>query len=715
MAPQVSVVVATYRSGPGLDRLVESLEAQSLAPGDLELIAVDDGSGDGTLERLTALAATRPWMRVSAVPHSGWPCAPRNAGLELAEGEYVLFADHDDVLYPESLERASAFARKNQADVLNGKEVRTHSWWWGMSAFRQDVPVNEPGDVAALLPMTPHKLYRRQFLLDHGIRFIEGARVLWEDVYFNIDVFTHHPRVATLSSYPMYHWVATGANSSSTFDRDPAEQWSHLRRVMTHVREAGLDADSRDWLLGHWYRTRVLGWIGPGLLSRPAAVTAIGLPLLEGLVEDLVPERLDAALGPMDRGRADLLRAGRTDLLHQLAEADRGITLVPRVRDVSVTDGRVSVLAEGVLERDGVPLELRRHGDRIQRLLPPEIARVVSSTALDVSGWAEPRVDMCARGRASRVPWVLPTAAEAELEAAAPDTAHLRVTARGVLDLDHALFGRPLDEQMWDFGLRVDLGGPAPSRLLSSTGFPDLLLPRRDEVAVFYDNAGGLLSLDRDGSKRGLVASSRLVPPRTSGVVGDPVQIDLEGTAVAGPRPAPAEVLVGDRTVAAEVVRTDSGTALRFVLPDVAGGEQLSVRLAGRTRTTQLSTSVSRRRVRLVVTPPDGSAQSPAPRRVTEGWVAVVRGSLLARGLVPARRELGRVLRLLRARYRHRSGALHTAWARQPPRRGASVMRYVVSDVHGHREELVEALRSAGLLDAAGTLERRRRHVVGPG
>ena len=52
------------RSGPGLDRLVESLEAQSLAPGDLELIAVDDGSGDGTLERLTALAATRPWDAV---------------------------------------------------------------------------------------------------------------------------------------------------------------------------------------------------------------------------------------------------------------------------------------------------------------------------------------------------------------------------------------------------------------------------------------------------------------------------------------------------------------------------------------------------------------------------------------------------------------------------------------------------------------------------
>lgn len=331
MAPLVSVVVATYRSGPGMDRLVASLDSQSLAPGDLELVAVDDGSGDGTLDRLRAMAASRPWMTVSEVPHSGWPCAPRNAGLELATGDYVLFADHDDVLYPESLERAYRFARDNDADLLNGKEVRTQQWYWAWGTWEQDVPLHPLGDVRGILPMTPHKLYRRQFLLDHGIRFIEGRRVLWEDVYFNIDAMAHRPRVATLSSYPVYHWVATGSNSSTSFGRDQDEQWGNIRNLLTHVHQSGLDDPSKEWLLAHWYRTRVLSWMGPKMLTRKPETMERGLPLVERIVADLLPETLDAFLGPVDLARAQLLRAHRIDLLHQLAEADRGVTVTPRV------------------------------------------------------------------------------------------------------------------------------------------------------------------------------------------------------------------------------------------------------------------------------------------------------------------------------------------------------------------------------------------------
>ena len=331
MAPLVSVVVATYRSGPGMDRLVASLDAQSLAPGDLELVAVDDGSGDGTVDRLRAMAASRPWMTVSEVPHSGWPCAPRNAGLELATGDYVLFADHDDVLYPESLERAYRFARDNDADLLNGKEVRTQQWYWAWGTWEQDVPLHPLGDVRGILPMTPHKLYRRQFLLDHGIRFIEGRRVLWEDVYFNIDAMAHRPRVATLSSYPVYHWVATGSNSSTSFGRDQDEQWGNIRNLLTHVHQSGLDAPSKEWLLAHWYRTRVLSWMGPRCSPASPRPWSGGCPWWSGSWPTCCPRRWTCSSDRVDLARAQLLRAHRIDLLHQLAEADRGVTVTPRV------------------------------------------------------------------------------------------------------------------------------------------------------------------------------------------------------------------------------------------------------------------------------------------------------------------------------------------------------------------------------------------------
>ena len=71
--------------------------------GDLELIFVDDGSTDGTAERLDALAAEHGHVRAAHIPNSGWPGRPRNIGIDMARGEFVYFADHDDWLEPDAV------------------------------------------------------------------------------------------------------------------------------------------------------------------------------------------------------------------------------------------------------------------------------------------------------------------------------------------------------------------------------------------------------------------------------------------------------------------------------------------------------------------------------------------------------------------------------------------------------------------------------------
>src|SRR4051812_19719070 len=87
------------------------------------MIFVDDGSSDDTLARLRALAATRPHMVVDDIPNSGWPGRPRNVGTAQARGDYVFFADHDDYLFPEALERMHRFAVENDLDLVHPKEV----------------------------------------------------------------------------------------------------------------------------------------------------------------------------------------------------------------------------------------------------------------------------------------------------------------------------------------------------------------------------------------------------------------------------------------------------------------------------------------------------------------------------------------------------------------------------------------------------------------
>ncbi|MEA2289920.1 MAG: poly(ribitol-phosphate) beta-N-acetylglucosaminyltransferase, partial [Solirubrobacteraceae bacterium] len=96
MAVKVSVVVPVYNPGPHIDDCIASVLRQSLPASEYEAIFVDDGSTDGTGERLDEIAAEHPHLRVIHIENSGWPGRPRNVGVEAARGEYVYFVDNDD-------------------------------------------------------------------------------------------------------------------------------------------------------------------------------------------------------------------------------------------------------------------------------------------------------------------------------------------------------------------------------------------------------------------------------------------------------------------------------------------------------------------------------------------------------------------------------------------------------------------------------------------
>ena len=123
-APKVSVIIAAYRPGEAVHRVIDSLDAQTLPQDEFEVIFVDDGSPDDTYARLQGFAATRPNMQVYRIENSGWPSRPRNVGIGHARGEYVLFMDHDDSLFPDGLRRAYEYAKLNGADVLSPRKVR---------------------------------------------------------------------------------------------------------------------------------------------------------------------------------------------------------------------------------------------------------------------------------------------------------------------------------------------------------------------------------------------------------------------------------------------------------------------------------------------------------------------------------------------------------------------------------------------------------------
>ena len=95
--PLVSVVIATYNGERHIAQTLQSVLGQSHSR--VEIIVVDDGSTDGTVEAVNALQAT---LRVIQ-RHNGGVSSARNAGAAVAQGELICFLDQDDIWHPEHL------------------------------------------------------------------------------------------------------------------------------------------------------------------------------------------------------------------------------------------------------------------------------------------------------------------------------------------------------------------------------------------------------------------------------------------------------------------------------------------------------------------------------------------------------------------------------------------------------------------------------------
>ena len=103
--PTVSVLLPVRDAGPYLEACLESLERQTLT--DLEVVAVDDGSSDGSAERLDSWAARGTWLRVLHQPPEGLVAA-LNRGLAACRGSLVARMDADDISHPRRLELQAA-------------------------------------------------------------------------------------------------------------------------------------------------------------------------------------------------------------------------------------------------------------------------------------------------------------------------------------------------------------------------------------------------------------------------------------------------------------------------------------------------------------------------------------------------------------------------------------------------------------------------------
>ena len=214
---RLSIIIPVYNAEDYLDSCLQSIIAQDYTS--LEVILVDDGSTDSSPLICDRYSATDPRFRTLHKPNGGVSSA-RNAGLELAKGEYVMFVDSDDTLLP--------YALDDVMDVVTGEDMVLA----GYSVFMEGVPIKNVHPVATvsykgveysqffqnnlrrnceMLDAPWAKLFKRKAI--GSIRFNEGLHYAEDKLFvfsvmagcssiktFAGDVYAYHTRPGSLGS-----------------------------------------------------------------------------------------------------------------------------------------------------------------------------------------------------------------------------------------------------------------------------------------------------------------------------------------------------------------------------------------------------------------------------------------------------------------------------------------------------------------------------------
>ncbi|MDO9380926.1 MAG: glycosyltransferase [Nocardioidaceae bacterium] len=235
MTPDVSVVVPVYNTMPYLRECLDSLVAQTIGLDRLEVVAVDDGSTDGSGELLDEYAARHPGTVVVAhQANSGGPASPCNAGLDLARGRYVFFLGADDHLGAEALERLVDAADRWESDVVFGTMEGVNGRYVHQAMFdrtRESVTF-EQNPLAFAVSNT--KLFRRSLVEEHDLRYREDMRV-GSDQPFTVEAMVLARKISVLADYTYYYAVRRHDASNISYATTWLERATDIHVVMDHI------------------------------------------------------------------------------------------------------------------------------------------------------------------------------------------------------------------------------------------------------------------------------------------------------------------------------------------------------------------------------------------------------------------------------------------------------------------------------------------------
>lgn len=207
--PEISVIIPAYNVEGYIEACLKSIVKQTFK--NIEIIVIDDGSTDNTLNIINAFAQLDSRFIVVKQTNKGVSVA-RNSGLKLAKGKFISFIDSDDYIDIDYLEKLHSSINEFDADIAvasilkHKKNYNKFNKKYNKTICESDLQKKYKlcADNRTRFFYVWNKLYKTELLKNNNILFIEGR--VFEDVMFSVQAIYHAKKIVSVPKIK-YHYI----------------------------------------------------------------------------------------------------------------------------------------------------------------------------------------------------------------------------------------------------------------------------------------------------------------------------------------------------------------------------------------------------------------------------------------------------------------------------------------------------------------------------
>ena len=259
----LSIIVPVYNVERYIYTCVESLYKQGLDENDFEVIIVNDGSTDGSIDAINNIISKHSNITVLNQANQGLSSA-RNNGLLQAKGDYILFVDSDDFLIPDTVGDMLKEACCKKPDILIADFIKLTNEQIDNGSIPNKTPYSstmKPDDTNTLALLNPQEcyvwrsLYNKDFLLSNNIYFIPG--VCFEDVPFSADCYMKAKK-CIISKNVFYIYRQRPGSIVATIDYDKILDFNTIIEYLWNLRNKVTSSVDDKLIMSFIYKTHQL-------------------------------------------------------------------------------------------------------------------------------------------------------------------------------------------------------------------------------------------------------------------------------------------------------------------------------------------------------------------------------------------------------------------------------------------------------------------------